>query len=46
MSQPNKIVIDPKWDLVEAPSPDSSDDIFMEKAVAPVGGDTTEESPW
>lgn len=46
MSQPNKIVIDPKWDLVEAPSPDSSDDIFMEKAVAPIGGDTTEESPW
>jgi hypothetical protein len=46
MSIPNKIVIDPKWDIVEAPTPDASDDVFMEKATTPITGDSTEDVPW
>lgn len=44
MREPNRLVIDPKWDIVEAAQPDTSGDAWEsnEKATA----NTAEEAPW
>jgi hypothetical protein len=44
MREPNRLAIDPKWDIVEAAEPDSSGDAWEsnEKATA----STADEAPW
>jgi hypothetical protein len=44
MSEPNRLVIDPKWDIVEAAQPDTSGDAWA--ASESTSTDTSEQAPW